>query len=325
MIPADASQPRQLSDRDPILLWRDLPSGQREGLALLPRSCTRPGCPCREIHVEALTVDDNLVGISMNDERVWMYAMPGAVARGVSVLQAAVDVDSGTITTTDQAPSTSPGVAALAWLRAELAEGPLLLACLRRRFHLDKHLPVEPQPPRRFSWRRWNPGDRVCWQEVFPETPTEPIRVGSRVVAMREWYCANPGCDCTDVWIAAAEVLSSGDTRLLGSLGFDFASATPDTLRGLTEADSPVLADLWAQLKARHDVATHYGRRRRAVQAAASDGLMPTRRRASHRASVASAARDQAAVPRPDIPRNARCPCGSGLKYKRCCGKQHTT
>lgn len=321
MIPADASQPRQLSDRDPILLWRDLPSGQREGLALLPRSCARPACPCREISVEALSVHDSLVGISMDNDRVSIFATPGAVERGVSVLHAAVDVDTGTVTTDERMPPTPQGDAALTWLRAELAAGPLLLACLRRRFHIDKHLPVDPRPPRRFSWRRWKPGDRVSWQKVFPETPTEPILVGRRVVVMSEWYCANPGCDCTDVWIAAAEVAPSGGSRLLGSLTIDFASATPGELRGATETDAVVLADLWAQLKARHNVATHYRRRRLAMQAAASAGLRPPRRRAS----AAPGPREQANVRRPDVPRNAPCPCGSGLKYKRCClGKEPT-
>jgi hypothetical protein len=314
MLPADPSRQRQLSDRDPLLLWRDLPAGRREGLALVPQSCAEPSCRCHDVILEVHPVADDLVAVAMDGARVTFIA-PRATSSPGRVLVAAVDVDTGTITTGEPRPHTEQGAAALAWLRAELAATPDLLACLRRRFHLDKHLPVDPPPWPRFSWRRWRPGDRVCWDQVFPEALPDPLLVGGREVYLREWYCANAGCDCTDVWMSAFELTSADEARRLGTIELDFATATPRELRGETEADGPVLADIWAQLRARPDLATHYRRRRVAVQAAAAEGVRRSRR------GAAAAPRPRAPAPaaRSEIPRNAPCPCGSGLKYKRCC------
>jgi len=114
--------------------------------------------------------------------------------------------------------------AALWWLLSELSDGPLL-ECLRRRSRLDKHLTVEPPPPRAFAWNRWKTGERVCWEEVFPAaTPMEPVVLTGQTFRVGEWYCANPQCGCHDLELAVSEFLPEGRERFLGGLKVDFGA-----------------------------------------------------------------------------------------------------
>lgn len=62
-------KPRR-SCRDPILLWRDTPSGRREGLALSRQSCEKPACTCREMSLEVLAIDDDLIGIDASGDTI---------------------------------------------------------------------------------------------------------------------------------------------------------------------------------------------------------------------------------------------------------------
>lgn len=309
MLPADPAQSRQLSDRDPILLWRDSPAGRREGLALLPQSCEKPACTCREMTVEVLAIHDGLIGVDASDRDVLIISAPDSARHGECVLRAIVDIDSGAAKVDkDGAAAVYQDAAALAWLRAELASGPLLDR-LRRRFRLDKHLAVDPPAPRAFAWSRWKYGEKVCWEEVFPEAiPLAPVIVAGQALRIRELYCANPECGCHDVDLWVSESLPDGKEQPLGNLKIDFRNGLLLEMKGAEERAAVGLAEVWAALKARHDLARFFGRRRGAVQAAASVGVQRSQR--------------SSAAPQPkrlDPPRNAPCPCGSGLKYKRCC------
>ena len=95
MLPAEPALPRQLSDRDPILLWRDR-DGRREGLALLPMSCAAPGCTCREMVVDGLAVNDDLIGITSNGLRASLVSAHASPGQGACVLRLEVDIDTGT-------------------------------------------------------------------------------------------------------------------------------------------------------------------------------------------------------------------------------------
>ena len=221
-----------------------------------------------------------------------------------------MDIDSGTAEGDDAAEHQD--AAALSWLRAELSAGPLLDR-LRRRFRIDKRLAVDPKPPRAFAWDRWQPGDKVCWEAVFPESaPLAPVDLAGRTFRLQEWYCANPECHCHDVALRVIETLPDGKERLVGNLKVDFRDVILLDLTSAEEQAAVPLAEVWAALKTRHDIASYFSRRHRVVQAAASVGV-----RRSQRGPTAPPPK------RLDVPRNAPCPCGSGLKYKRCClGKE---
>ena len=308
MLPADPAKPRQLSDLDPILLWRDSPAGRREGLALLPQSCEKPACTCREMTVEVLAIHDGLIGIDASDHDILIISAPDSARHGECVLRVFVDIDSGAAKVDKDGAAVHQDAAALAWLRSELASGPLLDR-LRRRFRLDKHLAVDPPAPRAFAWSRWKAGEKVSWAEVFPEAiPLDPVVVAGQALRIREMYCANPQCGCRDVDLWVSESLPDGKEQLMGSLKIDFRNGLLLELKGAEEQAAVGLAEVWAALKTRHDVAHFFGRRRSAIQAAASVGV---------RRSQQSPAAPQ--PKRLDPARNAPCPCGSGLKYKRCC------
>jgi hypothetical protein len=221
-----------------------------------------------------------------------------------------VHIDSGAAKVESDGAPKYQDAAALTWLRAELSDGPLLDR-LRRRFRLDKNLAVEPPPPRAFAWNRWKPGDRVGWEEVFPETTRmEPVVWAGRTFRVQEWYCANPDCDCHDVELLVSESLSDGKERSLGRLKANFRDVILLELSSKEEHAAVPLAEVWAAIKIGQDVARYFDRRHLAIQAAA--GVWR------------SQSRPTAPLPtRSNAPRNAPCPCGSGLKYKRCCLGKH--
>lgn len=273
MLPAEPAQPRQLSDLDPILLWRDTPSGRREGLALLPQSCAKPGCGCREMNLEVLAITDDLIGIAASDTHLSIVWSREAEEHGACVLEALVDIDSGAAKVDKNGAAAHQDAAALKWLMSELSDGPLLDR-LRRRFRLDKHLAIEPPPPRAFAWDGWKPGAKVSWEEVFPEaTPPEPVVLAGQSFRVREWYCANPECSCHDVELAVSESLPEGKERFLGSLKVDFRDGILLALSAAEEQAAVPLAEVWAAFKIHHDLARYFDRRHRAVQAAAAEGV----------------------------------------------------
>lgn len=175
MLPAEPAWARQRSDRDPILPWREAPLGRSEGLALIPQSCAKPACDCREMNLEVLAITDDLIGIAASDSSISILSSRRTAGNGACMLRAWVNIDSDAARVDQHGMPAHSNAAAFSWLRSELSDGPLL-ECLRRRFRLAKHLTVDPPPPRAFAWNRWNPGERVSWEAVFPEaTPMEPV------------------------------------------------------------------------------------------------------------------------------------------------------
>lgn len=260
--------------------------------------------------LEVLAIDDGLIGIDASDRNISTISAPNSARQGECVLLVFVDIDSGAARVDNEEAAAYQDAAALAWLRSELSAGPLLDR-LRRRFRIDKHLAVDPPAPRAFLWSRWKSGAKVSWEEVFPEAiPLDPVVVAGQAFRVQEWYCANPQCGCHDVELFVLESLPDGKEQLSGRLKIDFRDGLLLELKGEAERErsSVVLAEVWAALKTRHDIAGFFGRRRSAVQAAASLAV-----RRSQRSPLASSTK------RMDPPRNAPCPCGSGLKYKRCC------
>ena len=129
MLPAKSERARQPSDLDPILLWRDAPLGRREGLALIPQSCTKSACDCREMNLEVLAITDDLICIAANDGSVSVLSSRKAAGHGACLLPDWVDIDSGAATVDQHGMPAHSDAAALSWLRSELSSGPLL-GCL---------------------------------------------------------------------------------------------------------------------------------------------------------------------------------------------------
>lgn len=144
-----------------------------------------------------------------------------------------------------------------------------------------------------------------------------------------ESYCDEPRCDCRRVFL---NVVAASSGRLLATISFGWADrafyrkwmhgmASDDLLREMQgpslEAWAPQselaasLLEVVSEVALDHEyverLKRHYSMFREAVDAEHARAPSPARRAGASPAS-----------------RNAPCPCGSGKKHKRCCGRRMT-
>lgn len=176
-------------------------------------------------------------------------------------------------------------------------------------------------------------GTMVSYRDVFPWAEMMKFTHGGSEWFAQDQYCARPGCTCTEVGLGcfqlpagdqpSAEPLESATFLFLdyvtGKTRVDEAepgSPGPDALlQSLRAAHS----DLAGILLKRHGELQHLGRR-----------VVDSSGRQARRAPFPLDDATEAWLTQPPPPqiaralarpgRNAPCPCGSGKKFKKCCG-----
>ncbi len=175
------------------------------------------------------------------------------------------------------------------------------LDVIARVWHLGKgqQPPVEPGAGGgNIEVEGWRPGDLVVWGETQPALRSDLYVVGEHVYDAIELYCVEPDCTC-GIAIVDFEPVAPRGASHPGDIKFDGTSAT---LR--PEGRHSRLPELWAAYQERHP----HHQERFARRCALMHNF---------------AGRIVAQPPKPmkvKAGRNERCPCGSGKKFKTCCG-----
>lgn len=159
-----------------------------------------------------------------------------------------------------------------------------------------------------------DPTTMVAFKEIFPWADTFDFVVGEARWMIDDQYCVNPGCTCKDAMIEFLRLTISADCIAR------VAQQTPAAvLDGRTGAFRPMhppwtadpALDTLAQalLDAHPDVVRTLRKRRE-------------RLRLLFRNAAKAAAREAAParIVAPKCLPNSPCPCGSGKKFKKCCG-----
>lgn len=288
-----------------MLFWRDGAGGRREGLVLVTRACANVDCSCRDLLVEGWQTTDELMGVSAsNDTGPIRFVSRSDRGREQRVLWANFDVDAGTVRQAADAPASKPW--ATEWLRGELdAE---LLANLRARFADAKTARQAPSDWRKQDWSWWRPGKDVGWFDLQPDEPQLEVEVGGTTYSVSDLYCVEPGCACEEVRLLVMKDVHDPAIDEVGEIALNptFPTAALFHAHG---AARKVLQQVWAALGEQYPVSALLFERRDAARALAPEfhrlfGAPPAPRSAPGKAAVR---------------RNDPCPCGSGLKYKRCC------
>lgn len=189
--------------------------------------------------------------------------------------------------------------------RADQAAGSLRagqLEALHQRWRQLKGAPLTPPliDPHDPLLDTWTPGDRLDWDLVCPTDTVDSLFHGGQWFQAIEAYCANPTCTCQEVALHIMPFDSDDDGPSAGAM-LDLASGA----RPVAHApDEQPLIEAW--LEKNPDWRARAVRRRdrirvlgAALYARAGMAGPPARRK---------------------VGRNEACPCGSGRKYKRCCG-----
>jgi hypothetical protein len=164
--------------------------------------------------------------------------------------------------------------------------------------------------------------EEEVWKVSADESAALQLPTGTYV--LRERYCADPGCDCRRVMLYVEHVEGQ---RVIATIGYGFEPPEPryshferqielDWLNPQSEHSDAALRKFERQIAAdpalRARLVDHYAQWKKAVD----DRQHPLHARLVQLRGTQGISAVRSG---PKVGVNARCPCGSGRKYKRCC------
>jgi len=191
---------------------------------------------------------------------------------------------------------------------------------LYQRFYLYKELKTEETdcaaldasfPPENMM----DPTLMVGYKDILPFAKFFSFMLGEDRWLVDEQYCMNPDCDCRDVLVdfLRIDVRIEGTASVAQHMPTAVYDSRRDTFRPLTPpwSEEPALETLTKALREAQPDLPAEVRKRRAV-------LRTLYRKARRREYGET---PPPADPSPKVRPNEPCPCGSGKKYKKCCGR----
>ena len=159
-----------------------------------------------------------------------------------------------------------------------------------------------------------DPSLLVGYKDILPFAKLFPFKLGSVRWLVDDQYCVNPECECTDVYFdfLRVEAPAQGEPHIAQELRATYDSRR-DTFKPGTAPwpERPALKTLTHALREAYPSLAAEIRKRRTT-------LRTLYRNAQAREQWdATPSPVPAAKTRPNEP----CPCGSGRKYKKCCGR----
>lgn len=183
-----------------------------------------------------------------------------------------------------------------------------LLDEIGRLWHLGKGRPDPEQRvlnARKVVPRGWKRGDLLAWDELCAGVRRDLYDLGHRVYETHELYCPVPECTCGKV-VIDFEARSPRGAAHPGGIVVSFSATAAVAKLEPSKRGQARLEQLWAAFRQRHP---HY--RARFARRYATIKTIGTRFVGPEEADTS---------PRAKVRRNDPCPCGSGRKYKKCCG-----
>lgn len=181
-----------------------------------------------------------------------------------------------------------------------------LLDEIGRLWHLGKGRPDPEQRvlnAQKAVPRGWKRGDLLAWDELCTGVRRDLYDLGHHVYEAHELYCPIPECTCGKV-VIDFEARSPRGAAHPGSIvvsSSDTAATLEPGKRGQAR-----LEQLWAAFQQRHPHhAARFAGRYATIKSIGARFVGPEEGDTSPKAKVG---------------RNDPCPCGSGRKYKKCCG-----
>ena len=248
--------------------------------------CMSPDCACRDIGV-----------------RAWPVEL-GKLPKGVSeraphtVLSGKIDLDSGVLTIPpEDLAQTAPELPDL----VRRALRPDVLDLLRERWHRVKWLERDDEW-RTVDWSKIEPDALVSFAELFPSRwDLSVVMDRQRYWAVDSW-CLASGCRCQEIVVQ----FLAERTGSVGAIRIDVGRFSVIDVLGHDARLRPLGERLLGDPSTRSDLRA----RRKLIRGVSRE--LPR---------FLSSLRDAPADSTPTPSRNGPCPCGSGKKYKRCCGR----
>jgi hypothetical protein len=301
-------------------LMRSSPDGRHRSVLLRPNYCRHPRCECAEVEFEINRIDEILAGVSKDDAQIQrlLEDRPIAPEAMTLVLELHVGKFCWIGIRDEDGPGPEPeamlergkGVSdeMLSWAHVleQCIDGPILEELWNRHLLARGHDPkrLHRRPPDNYE------DGTLEWCEVCPTARRDVFFDGDAdmMIVAHDDYCPNPKCMCAEAHVSFA--------TLEGIIGTVAVSVETDGLDFVPHEgwSSDELQAAWKRYVERWpDYRVRLRDRHHRLRATLDNAMQ--RKFAALTTSV-SPRRSEAKVGR-----NAPCPCGSGRKYKRCCGE----
>jgi hypothetical protein len=314
---------RQINVREGlVVLWRDA-AGGREALVMQIRACPNPSCDCEDVDLDGVLITRPFVSVSPDDKglRFETLTPKGAVEEAREAeepdqpaVHFKLDVCDGTLSAKPEEGGLSEEEIR-AWLVPHLDDQ--LLDDLHHMRITQKGWDLlqstQDEPP----WEDWDPTVFVCHYLAFPASRMDAYRLDGRRYLAFFNACANPACDCQEaVFEFHDEGVRTGDP-FVGAIRIELDQprlpVTP-FIEGTKPGCEELLQRIWQAFVLRHQDIRSLRAKWERIRRFGRKHLMPAYRDRQRE--------QERPVARPEkVGRNAPCPCGSGRKYKRCCGR----
>ncbi|MGC4121737.1 MAG: SEC-C metal-binding domain-containing protein [Myxococcales bacterium] len=295
-----------------ILAWEP---GQtpRKGITAFGQTCPDPHCPCRKVVLEIQEVQEGLLRVEREGAEVRLeYAEPAPAEAGLQ-LKALLDLESGYV------EAQSPDAPALHRRFQALCDASLL-AEYRELWKQMKG--GAGQTWENADWSFLEDSTMVPW-DLISEMDPDFFEVEARHYAVPEYFCGERDCRCRRALVEVVRLErkpslaeQSGRHEVIGTfrLELDACTATDFELEpGLPSADAAALKKVADAYLARHPDLDRARRRHARVRE-----IGPRILDLANEQMLGARVEPVRNAPQPSP--NDRCPCGSGKKYKRCCG-----
>lgn len=156
----------------------------------------------------------------------------------------------------------------------------------------------------------------VGYREIFPYGELVSFELGDCLWLVDDHYCVDPDCDCTAVALTFGNVPKESRTTNPGTSDttpaaiYDYDDGKVEKVEVEPQAGQPAIEELMQASRSGHEAFDAEVKTRHLL-------LRQLFRKASQREDAAPVPARRA---EPKIGRNDPCPCGSGEKYKKCCG-----
>jgi hypothetical protein len=275
-------------------------------------TCPTPGCDCRTATILATNGDrDALIarGAPVRDAWLRRESHARAAAELADVTAFALDVDEGGVfPVAGDEPFAPFDLDAHPEARdvVDRIDGETLDA-IGRLWYRGKAWP-DPEEKSlaapQIKIENWKAGEVVSWGEALVGVRQDIYRFGKRVFEAIDLYCVAEGCDCGEVVLDFAPLVPRGAPDP-GAVRV--ARSGPATFEPEHGKHHERLEQLWAAFQKRHPRFRDRFARRSAVMHGLAGRIVGVPRGGIERRTA-------------KVRRNDPCPCGSGRKYKKCCG-----
>lgn len=166
----------------------------------------------------------------------------------------------------------------------------------------------------------------VVYCDIFPGPAFWSFSYGKKTFIVVDQYCAQPECHCQDV-VLTFYVAKKDASKILfavrlenGQFVKEKSFTNPEEMKQLISTFELKVPHLQAEILSRLKKAKEFGRMMRKER-------IPKKRICTLLESLSSDPQDEApqrpepVVTEKKVGRNEPCPCGSGKKYKKCCGR----